>query len=130
LLLTQKPTKPPFTPCYFWSKRVKSWLFFGKKGKKREKIGKKVKKGKFLKTDFPKSTQKHQKNCQNDLQKPSPPDFSVPIFRKCVKDPRKSAANLANLMKFLSLQGYIISDVDRPDQHFQECIFPKGVLFF
>ncbi len=61
LLLTQKPTKPPFTPCYFWSKRVKSWSFFGKKGKKREKIGKKVKKGKFLKIDFPKSTQKHPK---------------------------------------------------------------------
>jgi len=32
-------------------------LFFGKKGKKAEKIGKKVKKGKFLKTVFAKSPQ-------------------------------------------------------------------------
>jgi len=32
-------------------------LFFGKKGKKSEKIGKKVKKGKFLKIDFAKSGQ-------------------------------------------------------------------------
>jgi len=75
-------------------------LFFGKKGKKAEKIGKKVKKGKFLKIVSAKSTQKHQKNYQNDLLKTSPPNFSTPIFRKFVKNPRKSAANLANLMKF------------------------------
>jgi len=41
--------------------------FFGKKVKKREKTEKKVKKGEFLKIDFAKSTQKQQKNYQNDL---------------------------------------------------------------
>ncbi|MCK4886633.1 MAG: hypothetical protein KAS96_04545, partial [Planctomycetes bacterium] len=47
--------------------------------------------GKFLKTDFAKSTQKQPKNCQNDLQKARSLKFSAPILRKCVKYPTKSA---------------------------------------
>jgi len=37
LLLTQKPTKPRFSPCYFPSKIVISCHFSGKKGKKPKK---------------------------------------------------------------------------------------------
>jgi len=97
LAINLKTHKIPIYTLLFLVKKGQIMVIFWKK---REKTEKKVKKGKFLKIDFAESTQKHQKNCQNDLLKPSPPDFSAPILRKCVKDPRKSAANLINLMKF------------------------------
>jgi len=64
---TPKIHKTPIYTLLFLLKNRYFLLFFGKKAKKREKIVKNVKKRKFLKTDFAKSTQKHPKTYRNDL---------------------------------------------------------------
>jgi len=77
-------------------------LFFGKKVKKREKIEKKVKKGKFLKIDFAKSTQfdeisisklpnAHKKPTKMTCENPVHQIFKRRFYPKSLKNPRKSA---------------------------------------